>query len=152
MEKIIKRCPRCNTAQDAKNEECIRCKYYLADVDLYKPKRRPILAFLLSFALSGLGQAYNGQLRKGIILFLSILIIDIILSIIGLWYTFTGMIIGLIIIAVCKIIISVEASYSASKLKGIFLKPYNKWYIYIVFIIIANLIAFPFGYLIKNNR
>ena len=37
-----------DATQDAKNEECIRCKYYLADVDLYKPKRRPILAFLLS--------------------------------------------------------------------------------------------------------
>jgi uncharacterized RDD family membrane protein YckC len=41
VEKIIKRCPRCNTAQDAKNEECIRCKYYLADVDYYMELEYP---------------------------------------------------------------------------------------------------------------
>lgn len=150
MGKILKKCPRCNKIQDAQNEECIRCKYFLANVDLYEKKRRPILAFFLSLIQTGLGQAYNGQLRKGIVFFLLVYVFILILSITGLLYTFNRMIILLIIGVVFKIIISAEASYSAINVKRIVLKPYNKWYIYLSFIIIASLTASPFKYIIRN--
>jgi len=44
-------------------------------------KKNPILALILSLIICGVGQMYNGQLRKGVIM----LVATIIMAIVTLW-------------------------------------------------------------------
>ncbi len=46
--------------------------------------RKAILAFLLSAIVPGLGQLYNGQLRKALIFLLGTLTYSIVISVLGL--------------------------------------------------------------------
>ena len=56
-------------------------------------KRRPLIALILTFFSAGLGQLYNGQLQKAVFLYVLSLILIIIVSFSGLFFSFFGMII-----------------------------------------------------------
>jgi signal peptidase I len=106
-------------------------------------KRRPIIAFLLSFVTPGLGQIYNGRFKKGIILYLIDLLIVVILMFSGLFSIFYGAIISLVIILGFSIFIWLDALFDAIKLKEVPLKRYNKWYIYLVIFLISAFVVQP---------
>jgi signal peptidase I len=151
MEKYRKKCPRCNAIQDANNKECSKCQNSLSGVAFYKPKRKAIVAFFLSLIITGLGQAYNGQLIKGIILYIIFGAITTTSLILGSFHSFKGMIISLVIFVVLRLTISFEALYSAIKLKYIFPKSYNKWYIYLGFFLLVSFIVSPLSKAIIKN-
>jgi signal peptidase I len=115
-------------------------------------ERKPIFALLLSIITPGLGQIYNGQLGKAIILYLVGLLLLIILSFTGLFSSFRGMIFCLAISIVIFLCILLDALHSAIKLKLITLKPYNKWYLYIIIFLIHIFVIFPLAESILIDR
>jgi len=103
-----------------------------------KKKRKPIVAAILSSLAPGLGQLYNGQIIKGIIFLLSLILLPIIMFRIGLHYSYYGLIIILLIFMFFLLFIIGEAFFTAIKKKESILKPYNKWYIYLLIILLIN--------------
>ncbi len=101
-------------------------------------KRIPIIAATLSFFASGLGQLYNGQILKGIAFFLAFSLIQIILCLTGLQYQFYGLV-AILIVSICLwLFIIGEAFFVAKRKREIALKGYNKWYIYLLIILLVN--------------
>jgi signal peptidase I len=117
-----------------------------------KKRRRWWLAGLLSFLVPGLGQVYNGQATKGL-LFYFILSVSggFLISLIHfllkppsspffLWVIFLAVI---FISLVLYLFIIFEAIYSAKKISGDYsLKKYNRWYIYLLIILVIRLAGF----------
>jgi len=103
-----------------------------------KKKRIPIIAAALSLVAPGLGQLYNGQILKGIIFFLAFLLIPTILFLVGLPSQFLGLA-AIFIIAFCLwVFIIAEAFVAAKRKKEVVLKAYNKWYLYLIIILLVN--------------
>jgi signal peptidase I len=113
-------------------------------------KRKPILALLLSLVTPGLGQIYNGQFKKGIFYLIGFLLAYIIFSF--LLFKFYGLIFYLIIMLGFFVFILIAAVRSAIKFKTIELKPYNKWYIYLIIFLLSNVAVLPLlRWTVKNN-
>ena len=83
-------------------------------------KRNPIISLLLSIIAPGLGQIYNGQLKKGIFLYFIGLLILLTYSIAGLY--FYGLIIYLLIGICWLLFIYADSLFTAIKIKQIELK------------------------------
>lgn len=101
-----------------------------------KKKRSYLCGFLFSWLCPGLGHVYTGKIKIGIILF----IITTILSILyfsGLFvtsaYTYIASVAALII---WTLAIAVHCLIHIKKERSIILRPYNKWYFYILFIFV----------------
>ena len=94
--------------------------------------RKVILAFLFSILVTGLGQLYNGQLKKALFFSLGVLIFLISINVIGLKVHFWVYFIALIILVILWLFIAIEAALTACKSKEYKLKAYNKWYIYLL--------------------
>lgn len=103
-----------------------------------KKKRIPVIAAALSLVAPGLGQLYNGQILKGIIFFLAILLIPTILFLAGLQGQFLGLVAILIFTFCLWLFMIVEAFFSAKRKKEVVLKGYNKWSIYLLIILLMN--------------
>ena len=99
-------------------------------------ERRPLTAFVLSFLTPGLGQLYNGQLKRAALLYFLGLFIVIFLSPSGLFFSFYGMVSGLAITLGYMIFVLIDASINARRLHIIRVKRYNRWYFYILIILI----------------
>jgi signal peptidase I len=113
-------------------------------------KRKPILAFLLSLVTPGLGQIYNGQFKKGVSYLLGFALVYIVSSF--LLVKFYGLILYLIIMIGFFIFILIDAVRGANRLKAIALKPFNKWYIYLIIFLLSNVVVIPLlRSTIKNN-
>ncbi len=111
-------------------------------------KRHRILAFLFSLVTPGLGQVYNVQLKKGIIYLSGFLLVYILFSF--LLFKLYGMIIYLVIMLGFFVFIFIDALLGASK--TVELKPYNKWYIYLILFILSSVIMRPvLGWTTRNN-
>ena len=106
-----------------------------------KIKRKPIVAAILSSLAPGLGQLYNGQIIKGIIFLLSLILLPIIMFQIGLHSGFYGLAIILLIFMFFLLFIIGEAFFTAIKKKEFIPKSYNKWYIYLLIILLINSIV-----------
>ncbi len=116
--------------------------------------RKPWLAVLLSFLVTGLGHIYVGKAKKGLFLYLgqaAILLVTIPLVIFktGIYTYLFALFIGvgyLIFCAIDALKTAREAKYSYVLLK------YNKWYIYLACYIMANIIIQPtVSHYIKEN-
>jgi signal peptidase I len=104
---------------------------------MIKKKRIPIIAAALSLVTPGLGQLYNGQILKGIIFFLAILLIPTILFLAGLQGQFLGLA-AILIFALCLwVFVIVEAFFAAKRKQEAVLKGYNKWPIYLLIILLT---------------
>ena len=102
-------------------------------------QRNPILAGILSILVLGLGQIYNGQIRKGIIIFFSFIVLYFFLvPVTGLIKHFNGLVILLIIVIIFYLIVILDSILVAIRKKEIVLKSYNQWYIYLLVIILIN--------------
>lgn len=104
-------------------------------------KRKLWLASILSFFMSGLGQIYNGQFKKGLTIFLGEIVIVLLLFnlIVG---TFTGLIIMLSLIFFYRILFMFDAALSAKKQKHFTLKNYNSFYFYIFLFLLMCFIIY----------
>ena len=106
-------------------------------------KRKPIIAFLLSVFTPGLGQIYNGRFKRGVILYLVQLIVFLVLILLGLFSKFYGAIIILVFALGFLIFIWLDALFDAIRLKEVPLKRFNKWYIYLVILLIHAFVIQP---------
>ena len=98
-------------------------------------KREPLIAVALSLATPGLGQIYNGQIKKGIIFYLAVSTLFVLLPF-GFRYNFAGFIFSILIAACLFLYVLGDSLSVAIKSKEIILKPYNKWYFYLLFFIL----------------
>ncbi len=110
-------------------------------------ERKPLFALALSMFLTGLGQVYNGKLRKGVLLFLISIIFPLLLfqlSVVGP----DKMLIAFLLLSLLAgvgiyIWAAVDAWKQAKRIgQNYTLKTYNKLYIYILLIIVLNLFSF----------
>jgi len=106
-------------------------------------KRKPLLALVISLIQPCLGQVYNGQLLKGVILYSIGIVIVFLISFTGLFFEFYGFIIGVVILVGFFMFILVDAFINARRIKELKLKPYNRWYFYILLILIMSYIIEP---------
>lgn len=106
-------------------------------------RRSPIEALLLSFITPGLGQVYNTQLGKAAIMYFSGLSLTTIFSIAGLFYRFNGMIFYLAVLIGFFLLVLLDALFSAVRLREVELKPYNKWYLYILIFLLHVFVIAP---------
>ena len=118
-------------------------------------ERKPLFALALSLFLTGLGQAYNGKPRKGILLFLFSIIFPLLffqLSVVGP----DNMLIAFLLLSLLAslgiyIWAALDAWKQAKRIgKNHVLKFYNKFYVYILLIIVLNL--FSFGRIIDLSK
>jgi signal peptidase I len=100
-------------------------------------KRKPLTAALLSLAMPGLGQLYNGQILKAVIFYLAAYLLLLAAGLSSLLYSFKGMASFVVISIVIFIVIIADAAIQAGKIKDYELKPYNRAYIYILIIILT---------------
>lgn len=94
--------------------------------------RNPLLAFVLSFFVTGLGQIYNGQLKRGILLLILIIPIHLLLGFIGVG-SFYGFALILSVLMLYKLYVSFDAYINAKKLNPYELRRINKLWIYVLF-------------------
>lgn len=114
-------------------------------------KRSPIIGALLSVITPGLGQIYNGQFKKGIIFFFTGYLLIMLLPITGLQYQFYGMI-AFVLIAICwRLFIIGDAILVAIRIKEIVLKPYNKWYLYLLIAVMTTSVSAITADYLKTN-
>jgi signal peptidase I len=99
-------------------------------------RRRPFSALILSFLTPGLGQLYNGQLKKAVFLYVLGLVVIIILSFSGLLFSFFGMLICAAILIGYMIFVMIDASINARRIHTMRPRGYNKWYFYLLIILI----------------
>jgi signal peptidase I len=102
--------------------------------------RNPIIAFIISLFVPGLGQLYNGKLAKALTLLAITLLIPILFSYFGNNKTFIGYVLFGLTLIVFRLYIVVDASISAKRLKLYQIKKENKWYSYTIFILLFILI------------
>lgn len=114
-------------------------------------KRNPIIAVFLSFLVTGLGQMYNGHLKKGIILCFTKSILIAVLFISPLMYSFPGFVLSMVALLLLTVYIIGDAIYYSIKQQAIELKKYNKVHFYVLYIIIALAFSICSDALIKNK-
>ena len=96
--------------------------------------RNKLLAFILSALVPGLGQLYNGQLRKSAIYSIGLLTLPIGFNLLGLKPYFWAYAALIILLIVLRLAIAIEATVAAGRTKEYQLKNYNKWYIYLAIV------------------
>jgi len=94
--------------------------------------RNPFIALIFSIILPGLGQLYNGQLKKGIIFASINSIITLLFYFSKLPFTFNGLFLILLIELVLALLIIIDAVVIAKQQRNYILKPSNRVYIYIL--------------------
>jgi signal peptidase I len=126
-----------------------------ADVQSEVPrtkKRKWWLAGLLSMIQPGLGQIYNGQIRRGVILFFMQLIVLVILLLVPMKYP-SALALGAFFVVLLFVYISIilDAVFYARKLGDRYqLKSYNRIFAYIGIYVVAFLISNTCSYTIRT--
>lgn len=92
--------------------------------------RKPWLAALATFGAPGLGQLYNGQTRRSIIIYLLALAAFLIISLTPLGFSPLGILILVIVDVLIMIAVIVDAWIHAQKLRMYELRKYNRGYVY----------------------
>ena len=98
------------------------------ELNVQSKPRNAVIAFMLSLVFAGLGQVYNGQLKKGVFFFFLVLLFPFLFGFTRIATSFSGMITLLVVLTVFKLIAAVDAARWANYQKDYILKPYNTWY------------------------
>jgi signal peptidase I len=117
-------------------------------------KRHPAVAALLSLLLMGLGQLYNGQLRRAVVFFtLDILVAVLVATNSTFLLSFHGVMIiyfaGLIFVGI-RLFAVIDAFIGARKIGALELQRYNRWYVYASVIFAAGIIQIVFENPVKT--
>jgi signal peptidase I len=106
--------------------------------------RNPALALILSLAASGVGQIYNGQPKKGVLFYLCPfgLSLIILLSVTFFANKFINIILFVLVLAFFIYVLA-DALFIALRIHAYYLESYNKWYLYLLLIIIQSLMMGP---------
>jgi signal peptidase I len=118
--------------------------------------RNTLLAVFMAFIMPGLGQVYNGELIKGISIFMILLA----LSVTGIWATvflpdkllIYGALVTLLASAALYIVAIVDAFKHASAADAAYQpKSYNRWYFYLALWLMGNIFGnFTTDYVTEN--
>ncbi len=111
-------------------------------------ERRPAVAALLSLVLMGLGQFYNGQLRRAVVFYaIEILGFVAVATISTLLLSFHGLMIiyfgGLIYVGI-RIFAVIDAFIAARRIGEVELHRYNHWYVYVPILLVTMIIQMVF--------
>jgi signal peptidase I, bacterial type len=102
-------------------------------------RRNPFSALLLSI-VPGLGQIYNGQPRKGLVFIVIDLLVPVAFGLTGILNNLNGLV-TLVVFAIIFIIYRMADGFiQAKKLVNYELKSYNKWYLYLSFVIVTGIV------------
>ncbi|MGE5412438.1 MAG: signal peptidase I [Clostridiales bacterium] len=119
---------------------------------MLRKKLSPVLAAILSIIAPGLGQIYNGQLKKGLYLFTTTYFLYIVLvAVFKILSTFTGAVLFAFISMSWVLFLATYAVTISIKRKEKEIKPFNKWYFYIGFLLINTLVSFACTRIVKHN-
>jgi len=110
-------------------------------------KRSILLSILLSLVTPGLGHLYNGKLKLAIIIPISFIVVTNIIYQLSLVKSFLFLVILVLIFLGTYIFTIIHSVYLAKNNKEYQLKHYNKFYFYILFVIIY----FAIGEIIPLN-
>jgi len=110
-----------------------------------------LISALLSLINPGLGQLRNGQLFKAILFYLLWYTFLLPLLWIDSYRTFQGLILMLSIYLGLHVYFVFDAFYFAFKSKTRAIKSYNKWFIYILIIILNSIVAIKYTDYINSN-
>ena len=94
----------------------------------------------MSLFVPGLGQVYNGQLKKAIFYLLAFIPILFLFGLTGVLDHFLGFFILALALVIYRILVSIEALRTSKKLGEYELKPVNQNWIYLVFALSANIV------------
>jgi signal peptidase I len=110
--------------------------------------RNPAVAFILSLAASGVGQIYNGQPQKGILFYLCPfgLFLITLLSVTFFANKFINIILFVSVLTFFIYVLA-DALLNALRIHAYYLESYNKWYLYLLLIIIQSFMLGP----VKNT-
>lgn len=111
--------------------------------------RHPLLATAMSFILPGFGQLYNGQLNKGIMLFIAFIVCSLPLQILAALYLPAALMLPLLIISLLLTLGLwlygvIQAWKQAIKHPDYMLKDWQKPALYLGTFLIAMLVVIPF--------
>ncbi len=105
---------------------------HILDDQLTISPRKGLVAFCLSLLTPGLGQVYNGQPKKGAIIFALLMLIPILfIKTRGATY-FYGMFTLVVFEVLLRIFAILDSVITASHKKDYVLKPYNTWYFHLL--------------------
>jgi signal peptidase I len=119
-------------------------------------RRKPSVALLLSFLCGGLGHIYCGQLGKGVALFLiTAAIIPVIIAALFLGHTGWAypLLVGSFVLANVGWYYAIENAFRIARRmpRDYRLKDYNRWYVYLLLIIMSFPTATSFALLIREG-
>ncbi|MFH1155682.1 MAG: signal peptidase I [Pseudomonadota bacterium] len=105
-------------------------------------KRSPLLAAILSFAATGLGHIYCGKIEKGLVLFfISFAFAPVIVTAMETMsspYSLMAVILSVLVLVSVFVYAIVDSAITARKTAtGYRLKEYNRWYIYLLLIVVS---------------
>ena len=108
-----------------------------------KNKRRIWVAIMFSLIMPGLGQVYCGKLARGLVFnFLNILPLPIVIGLFSMSNSPALMQITIALISaagIIQIIAIIDSAFLASQTKADYLlKDYNKWYVYVLLVLIVT--------------
>lgn len=118
------------------------------------------LAGLLSFLAPGLGQVYNGEAKKGLFYYflLSIwsgLIYGLLYFMMKQSFTRAGLLVIALLFLVsigAHILVILESICSARKTDNEHrLKPYNRWYVYLIVIVLVSAVDYSVSFAVSDN-
>jgi signal peptidase I len=113
-------------------------------------KRRPAVAALLSFVVMGLGQLYNGQLRRALVLYaLEIVAAVLVVTITTFLLSFHGLMILYFLVLIyvgIKFFAVIDGFIGARRSGVVELQRYNRWYVYVSVFLVPMIIQMVFEY------
>lgn len=90
------------------------------------------IAFLLSLLVAGLGQVYNGQLKKALIFYGSLRILPLAFGLTRGTTTFYGLLFFFALEIAFRIYVIIDSVKHAKRQREYVLKPYNTWYYHLL--------------------
>jgi signal peptidase I len=105
-------------------------------------KKKPLLAGFFSLIIPGLGQVYNGELRKGIIFYTVGYVLILLVSLFSLPFTFLGLILFIFLALSWPIFALIDAVKTAKKSQLMPFWPYNKYYVYLLIFITVSILDY----------
>jgi signal peptidase I len=141
---LVEKCPRPGT----------NCGIDFGMVSTMSPgsAKRGLAAFLFSICVTGLGQIYNGQLLKGVSLFLAMGAFLTLSTVLGLVHSFKGFVFYLAVGFLGQIFIACEAVVIATRQVEMNRRPAHSWRSYFVGTLMASIaVIFVAGHTLPDK-
>jgi signal peptidase I len=108
-------------------------------------KRNPFIAAVLSLLTPGMGQIYNGQPKKGFVFLIVPMLILFVSAKLGFITSFPTLVETILVSYAFALYVLIDTIIASIKRKSINRTFLNKWYIYLIIILLMSIIALLFG-------